>query len=102
MAPSEVPDHANGESPAEDSWYIRIVMCHRRNSGEQVFESSPQQSERFGKRELFLYGRTFRMIDGASPFHRIAVRARTQTWKQVEFEMIVSVDEPGQYQTIRQ
>jgi hypothetical protein len=45
---------------------------------------------------MFLNGREFRMIDVPRPLRGVPIRAASEPWKKIEFQMIVRVDQSGQ------
>src|SRR5580700_4131751 len=98
MGPAEFLQHSHRKIAVEDRILARIVMADSGDSAEKILQPSPKQSDVFGNEEMFRYGRFLRSIDVARPVSRVRIWTLPQPWIQIEFQMIVRVDQSRQDQ----
>src|SRR6516162_1873507 len=73
-------------------------MANRGNATQQVLKSTPPQPHRLRHAQLLANGAALGMVNVARPLRSILVRSAPQRRKQVEFQMVVRVDQPRQDQ----
>ena len=72
-------------------------MANRGNAAQQILERAPPEPHRFGYAQMLANGTAIGMVDVARPFTRIRIGATAQLGEEVEFQMVVRVDQAGKH-----
>ncbi len=98
MGPSKSLDHANRKVVLKNRGVVRVVMRNGGDTAQQVFQSAPSQAHRLGDRQVLLHRRTIRMVNVFSPGRHVGVWTPAKARKQIEFQMVVAIDQSGKNQ----
>src|SRR5215469_8275530 len=98
VRPTVLSQDTNRKLFSKDVGFVGIVVTDRRNAGEQVFDPSPPEPHRFWYRQVFAQQRTIRLINIPRPGFTIRIGTISEPRKEIKFEMVVCVNQSGQYQ----
>src|SRR6267143_3266997 len=96
MRPAELLDYAYWELHLIEDWIIRVVVANSRDTREQIFQTTPDQSQPFGNAQMIGDRQLGGLVNILSPLRGIRIGAAAKAGEEVELEMVVRVDEPRQ------
>jgi hypothetical protein len=90
-----VAHHPNREIALENLGLVRIVVQDRRDSGQQVLDTAPEQADTLGDLEMIPNGRVIRVVDVLGPIGGVCIWSPTEAWKKIELQVVVCVNQAG-------
>src|SRR5580698_2331320 len=97
VSPSKSLHYAH-RKPLLKSFVVRIVVCDGGHSAQEIFQSTPPETDCLRNCQVLLDGRTVGMVNVLRPGGRIGIRAAAQPGKQIELQMVVRINQSGQDQ----
>src|SRR5450759_5023311 len=96
MRPPEAADYAHGKAGIKNVRFVRIVVRDRGNTRQQVLDGAPMQALGLLQSAMLSDRKVVAMVNVGRPFQKVRVSSVAEARKQVEFEMVVRVDQSRQ------
>lgn len=102
MRPAIIANHTDRKVAVENLFLKGIVVANGGHPANQVLHAAPPEAHALGNCQVLAKRRTIRMINVPRPRPEIGVRPMAEPWKEIEFQMVVSIDKSGENQVPRQ
>src|ERR1700739_1510137 len=102
MCPAAFAGHTHWKVAIKDLGRVRVVVCHRSHTAEQIADASPPEPCLVWNAKTFFDAGALGTVDGSGPSAPARPWSATETRKNREVKMIVSIDQSGQDQVSRE
>src|SRR5262249_54854468 len=96
VGPPEASNDANRKAAVEYRGIVRVVVQYGGDPCRQVLDTAPEQPDGFWDPQLLAHRRIVRAVDIGRPLRGAGIRASPEARKQIEFQVLMRVDQSRQ------